>query len=78
VDFCTFLICLLWTSSMRCEASTAGCAEVSLRSVVYAMTGFDNCPLSSCQSLHSINWIGAFQGISKIVLTIFLCPTDEL
>jgi len=63
---------------MRCEAPTAGCAEVSLSSVGYAMTGLDNCPLSSCQSLCSINWIGASLGISKIVLTIFLCSTDEL
>ena len=45
------LISLLWTSNMRCEAPTAGCAEVSLSSVVYAMTGLDNCPLSCCQLL---------------------------
>ena len=65
---------------MRCEATTAGCAEVSLSSVVYAMTGLGNCPLSCCQSLCSIKWIGAFLGmkISKIVLIIIsLCPTDE-
>jgi len=57
------LISLLWTSNMRCEAPTAGCAEVSLSSVVYAMTGLDNCPLLCCQSLCSIKWIGAFLGM---------------
>ena len=49
------LISLLWTSNMRCEAPTAGCAEVSLSSVVYAMTGLDNCPLSCCQLLRFFN-----------------------
>ena len=57
------LISLLCTSNMRCEAPTAGCAEVLLSSVVYAMTGLDNCPLSCCQSLCSIKWIGAFLGM---------------
>ena len=45
------LTSLLWMSSMRCEAPTAGCAEFPLSSVVYVMAGLDNCPLSGSQSL---------------------------
>ena len=67
------LVSLSWTSCMRCDAPTAGCTEVSLSSVVCAMTGLGNCPLSCRQLLSSEKWIGAFLGmkISKIVLNHF-------